>query len=132
MSKPRSGLLNLWLLVLLLVLSVVSLSFGDAPLTIGEVVNGLLGTGPEEQRLIVQQIRLPRVLLAWLVGLSLGASGAALQGLLRNPLAEPGLLGISSSAGLGAVLVLYFGFTTLSIWVLPTAAMLFALLATST
>ncbi len=118
------------LLGLLLVLSLASLTIGYAPLTPGEVVAGLLGTGSEEQRLIVQQIRLPRVLLAWLVGMALGASGAALQGLLRNPLAEPGLLGISSSAALGAVLTLYFGASVLGAWVLPVAAMVFALLAT--
>ena len=120
------------LLALLLLLSLVSLCFGDAPLSLADVIGGLLGTGSEDQRLIVRQIRLPRVVLAWLVGCSLGASGAALQGLLRNPLAEPGLLGISSSASLGAVLTLYFGITTLSLWMLPAAAMLFALLATLT
>ena len=122
--------LSLILLALLLALSLASLCFGEASLGLDQVVAGLLGTGSEEQRLIVQQIRLPRVILAWLLGLSLGASGAALQGLLRNPLAEPGLLGISSSAGLGAVLALYFGATALSLWVLPAAAMLGALLAT--
>nr|WP_242482354.1 iron ABC transporter permease [Thiocystis violacea] len=122
--------LNLVLLLLLLGLSVISLRFGEAPLSLSEVVGGLLGTGSETHQLIVQQIRLPRVLLAWLIGLSLGASGAALQGLLRNPLAEPGLLGISSSAGLGAVLALYFGVTAFSLWALPAVAMLFALLAT--
>ncbi len=133
---PGSGLpslpLNLMLLALLLLLSLVSLCFGDAPLSIAEVIGGLLGTGSQEEQLIVRRIRLPRVVLAWLVGFSLGASGAALQGLLRNPLAEPGLLGISSSAGLGAVLTLYFGVTAVSLWMLPAAAMLFALLATLT
>jgi iron complex transport system permease protein len=118
------------LLMLLTGLSLVSLLIGYAPLAPSEVVAGLFGLGSEEQRLIVQQIRLPRVLLAWLVGLALGASGAALQGLLRNPLAEPGLLGISASAALGAVLALYFGATALSLWLLPTAAMALALLAT--
>ena len=118
------------LLLALIALSLVSLGLGEAPLSLGEVVGGLLGVGPDEQRLIVQEIRLPRVILAWLVGLSLGASGAALQGLLRNPLAEPGLLGISSSASLGAVLTLYFGLTAWSLWLLPAAAMGGALLAT--
>lgn len=118
------------LLAALVVLSLVSLGFGEAPLGFGEVLAGLLGTGSEEQRLIVQQIRLPRVALAWLVGVALGAAGAALQGLLRNPLAEPGLLGISASASLGAVVALFFGLTALSPWALPGAAMLFALLAT--
>ncbi len=123
------GLMGL-LTLALLALSLVSLGFGAAPLTWGEVFGGLLGLGPEAQGLIVQQIRLPRVLLAWLLGASLGMSGAALQGLLRNPLAEPGLLGISASAGLGAVLALYFGLTAFSIWSLPAAAMVGALLAT--
>jgi iron complex transport system permease protein len=118
------------LAALLLGLSIASLGFGAAPLSWGEVLGGLLGTGPEEHQLIVQQIRLPRVLLAWLVGASLGMSGAALQGLLRNPLAEPGLLGISASAGLGAVLALYFGLTAVSPWSLPATAMAGALLAT--
>jgi len=58
---------------------------------------------------VVLEIRLPRTVLALLVGASLGLSGAVLQGLLRNPLADPGVLGISSSAALGAVLVFYFG-----------------------
>ncbi|RNE89008.1 iron ABC transporter permease [Marichromatium sp. AB31] len=122
--------LNLALLVALALASLLSLGLGAAPLTPGEVLAGLLGTGSTEQRLIVQQIRLPRVVLAWLVGAALGASGAALQGLLRNPLAEPGLLGVSASAGLGAVLTLHFGLTAISLWLLPGAAMLFALLAT--
>jgi iron complex transport system permease protein len=118
------------LATVLLGLSAASLGLGAAPMGWGEVLGGLLGTGPEEHRLIVRQIRMPRVLLAWLLGAALGMSGAALQGLLRNPLAEPGLLGISSSAGLGAVLALYFGLTAVSIWMLPTAAMAGALSAT--
>ena len=116
--------------LLLLVLALLSLTIGPAPLTPLEVITALFGQGSVEQVLIVQQLRLPRVIMAWLVGLSLGLSGAALQGLVRNPLAEPGLLGISSSAGLGAVLALYFGITSLSIWLLPAAAMGCALLAT--
>jgi iron complex transport system permease protein len=59
--------------------------------------------------LIMHEIRLPRALLAALVGFSLGVSGAALQGFLRNPLAEPGIIGVSASAALGAVLMFYTG-----------------------
>ncbi len=126
----RSRLLTLGLFCLLLALSLASLGFGAAPLSWAEVLGGLFGLGSEQHRLIVTEIRLPRVLLAWLLGAALGMSGAALQGLLRNPLAEPGLLGISSSAGLGAVLALYCGLTALSIWALPVSAMMAALLAT--
>ena len=58
---------------------------------------------------ILLELRLPRALLGLMVGATLGLSGAALQGLLRNPLAEPGIVGVSSSAALGAVIVYYFG-----------------------
>jgi iron complex transport system permease protein len=68
---------------------------------------------------VLMEIRLPRTLLALLVGGTLGLSGAALQGLLRNPLAEPGLLGASSGAALGAVLVFYFGLAAADSVVLP-------------
>lgn len=129
-TRPRDLPLIAGLLALLLLLSLASMTIGYVPLSISEVFAGLVGNGSEEHQLIVRQIRLPRVLLAWLLGMGLGMSGAALQGLLRNPLAEPGLLGISSSAGLGAVLALYFGLSALGAWFLPGAAMLAALLAT--
>lgn len=114
----------------LVVLSLVSLGVGAAPLSTAEVLGGLFGTGSEQAVIIVREIRLPRLLLAWLLGAALALSGAALQGLLRNPLAEPGLLGISASAGLGAVLALYFGLASLGLWLVPGAAMLGALVAT--
>lgn len=131
MTHPGSLATSGVLLALLLGLGLVSLGLGEAPLSPGEVLAGLLGTGSEAHRLILWEIRLPRVLLAWLLGFSLGASGAALQGLLRNPLAEPGLLGISASASLGAVMALYFGLTAVSPWALPGVAMAFALVATA-
>lgn len=129
-NQQPGRLLNHVLLALLIGVSLISLTVGYAPMTWTEVLAGLVGLGSEEHQIIVQQIRLPRVVLAWLLGMALGASGAALQGLLRNPLAEPGLLGISASAGLGAVLTIYFGAITWSLWVLPSVAMFFALLAT--
>jgi iron complex transport system permease protein len=76
-------------------------------------------------RAIVWDIRLPRALTAWLVGAALGLSGAALQGLLRNPLADSGVLGLSGFAALGAVLALAFGAAALA----PVAALVFSLLA---
>jgi iron complex transport system permease protein len=74
-----------------------------------EVVQGLLEPDKSLAGLVVTELRLPRAVLAILVGASLGLSGAVLQGLLRNPLAEPGLLGVSNGAALGAVLSIYFG-----------------------
>lgn len=133
--------LNALLVLILLALVLFSLGIGAVPLSLDDVIVALLqpATGGVElsdpvvqQRIIVNEIRLPRVLLAILVGASLGTAGAALQGLLRNPLAEPGLLGVSSSASLGAVLCLYYGFATLTPWLLPAAAMGCAALATLT
>src|SRR5580692_2814043 len=65
-------------------------------------------------RLILTQVRLPRMVLALGVGATLGLSGAVLQGLTRNPLAEPGLLGVSTGAALGAVMAIYFGVAAIS------------------
>lgn len=79
----------------------------------------------EATRTIVWEIRFPRALTAWLVGAALGLSGAALQGLLRNPLADSGVLGLSGFAALGAVLAFAFGAAVLA----PAAALLFALVA---
>lgn len=71
---------------------------------------------------IIFELRLPRTLLAVLIGAALGMSGAAMQGYTRNPLADPGVLGVSAMAALGAVLTLYFGLTAHAAWVLPAAA----------
>jgi iron complex transport system permease protein len=79
----------------------------------------------EATRTIVWDIRLPRTLTAWLAGAALGLSGAALQGLLRNPLADSGVLGLSGFAALGAVIAFAFGFATFA----PMMAVVFALAA---
>lgn len=95
-----------------------------------KVLAGLFGQGTPSETLIIWQIRLPRALAAFMVGAALGMSGAALQGLLRNPLAEPGVLGVSACGSLGAVLALYYGFASWGALVMPIAAILGALGAT--
>lgn len=80
-------------------------------------------------RILIEQVRLPRAILALTIGASLGIAGAALQGLLRNPLAEPGLLGVSGCAALGAVIAYYSGWSVLVPMALPIAGMLGATLA---
>src|SRR5262249_11949139 len=85
--------------------------------------------GPELAAIVLTEIRLPRTLLALLVGGTLGLCGAALQGLLRNPLAEPGLLGASSGAAFGAVLVFYFGLAGADSLALPAGAVAGSLVA---
>ncbi|NFV78812.1 FecCD family ABC transporter permease [Magnetospirillum aberrantis] len=121
----RDGRLLLLLGLLVAVLSVVSLAVGPTEIPL----SGLFESGDGPNAIIMQELRLPRVLLALCVGGTLGLAGAALQGLLRNPLAEPGLVGASSSAALGAVLVLYFGIYNLFPLALPVAAILGALAA---
>lgn len=113
------------------------LSFLTLVAFIVSITVGRSGTGPsialwpsgDSGAIIFTQIRLPRALLGLLVGGSLGLAGAALQGLLRNPLAEPGVLGASSGAALGAVVAFYFGFAGMNALVLPLAGVAGAILA---
>ena len=98
----------LLLIVLLLVVGVgLSLFVGRSPLPASAVFDG-----GDVARLIVWELRLPRALLALLVGGALGLAGAAMQGLLRNPLASPDVVGVTSGAALGAAVAIYFGLTT--------------------
>jgi iron complex transport system permease protein len=108
---------------------VLGVRFGPVHLTTGEVLTALAGGGPEWQRQIVVELRLPRMLLGALVGGGLALAGATFQALLRNALAEPYILGISGGASVGAVLVLAFGLAGATSWALPLAALAGALLA---
>jgi len=125
-AQPRSR--ELWLSVALAL--GVALAFA-ASLAIGRGSDGATFGfgGPELSAIILREIRLPRTLLALLVGGTLGLCGAALQGLLRNPLAEPGLLGASSGAAFGAVIVLYFGLAGAASLLLPIGAVCGSLVA---
>ena len=98
----------------------LSLFFGAASLSMGQALQALLGNGRDIDVTIVRELRLPRALLGAVIGAGLGASGAALQGYTRNPLAAPGILGFTSCAALGAVIALYFGFNQ----AVPFAALL--------
>jgi iron complex transport system permease protein len=104
----------------------VGLAVGAVPLDLGQVGSGLFSSSGDATA-IVRNIRLPRVLLAFLVGGSLGVCGASLQALVRNPLADPFLLGISGGAGLAAVAALGLGVS--GSWTLPLAAFLGGLAA---
>lgn len=107
---------------LVIALLAASLSIGYAAIPLG----ALFGTGDALHVMVMQQIRLPRSALAALVGAALGLSGAAMQGYLRNPLAEPGLIGVSGSAALGAVIALQTGLAGAFGLALPLMALLFA------
>lgn len=110
------------LFVLVIAVGIGSLLVGPAPLSPGTVIAAFFGNADPIVRDIVLQIRTPRTLLALAIGGMLGLSGAALQGLLRNPLADPAVIGTSSSASLGAVIALYFGLAKAFTLALPICA----------
>lgn len=117
------------LVALLLLGAVGSLALGVVPLAPARILAVLTGHGDETARAILLDLRLPRMVLGIAVGGMLGLAGASLQGNLRNPLAEPSVLGASNAAALGAVAALYFGLSQLHPVVLPLLAILAALVA---
>jgi iron complex transport system permease protein len=110
----------LWLSLPLLLL--LELATGPTSLALGPALRDVVQGVDSIDAIILLELRLPRALLAALVGAALGIAGAALQGLLRNPLASPDILGISQLAVLSAVLVLYSGLAAAAWFVLPLAA----------
>lgn len=126
---------------LLVVMMVVSVGTGPVGLGVGAImrviVHEVLGVGqpqPQLETTVVMTLRLPRVLFGVLVGAALAVSGASLQSLLRNPLAGPGIIGVSGGASMGAVaaIVLLPSLSGIAVaWVVPAAAFLGGLLVTS-
>jgi iron complex transport system permease protein len=106
---PRDAALLTALALLAVALFSVSALIGQVPLPIAAGLADLWHGRPSPAALILFQLRLPRALLGLFVGMSLGLSGAVMQGLLRNPLAEPGVLGVSAMAAFGAVVAFYTG-----------------------
>jgi len=105
--------LGLWLGLVLALLSVLSLLVGRVWMSPAQLLGAWRVDADPLAALILIELRLPRTVLALLVGAALGLSGAVLQGLTRNPLAEPGLLGVSSGAALGAVIAIHSGLALL-------------------
>lgn len=112
-----------------IVLFLLSLTVGPAALGFTDSIAALFSNKAGAIELIMREIRLPRALLGLMIGATLGLSGAALQGYLRNPLAEPGLIGVSASASLGAVIAIYSGLTAIFPLALPLSALAAAVLA---
>jgi iron complex transport system permease protein len=130
--KPQNHATALnWGLVIAIACAILaSCLLGSVPIPTADLFASVFGGGDTSTHLILWEIRLPRAVAALMVGGALGASGAALQGLLRNPLAEPGVLGVSASASLCATIAIFWGLTALSPWVLPAAAIAGALAST--
>jgi iron complex transport system permease protein len=114
-------------LVVAFVAIVTGIGFGPVHLAPGEVIRALFRGGDDTTSVIVRQLRAPRALLAFAVGGSLSVTGAVLQVLVRNPLADSYLMGLSGGAGLGAVLAIAFGLG--GAWGVPIAAFVGALIA---
>ena len=120
----RKALLwSVLLIFLIFFLSLLSLSQGPTFLPLDTIISSLYSQANTPTNIIIQEIRLPRTLLSIMIGAALGLSGAALQGYLRNPLAEPGIIGVSGCAALGAVIVFYSGLTSIISIALPLGGM---------
>jgi iron complex transport system permease protein len=140
--RPHAARVITALAALLAVVVIVAIGAGAVRITPLEVIAALgdrigfdLGTVSEQKTAIVWSVRLPRVLLATLVGAALGCTGAALQGVVRNALADPTLIGVSGGAALGAVSAIVLGGSLLvhpmlGPWLVPAAAFIGALIST--
>src|SRR3954454_12240717 len=126
MAARRRASVMAGLVVLVVLLVLLSLGIGPVRLSPPTVIDALFGGGSDVQQVIVREIRLPRAILGVAIGAMLGLSGAALQGLLRNPLASPSLFGAPQSAALGAVLVISLGLADVRSYALPAAAIAMA------
>ena len=128
MSARRHPLLIPALIASALLAALASLALGAVPLSPPRILAVLGGGGDDVARVILLDLRLPRMLLGLIVGAMLGLAGAALQGYLRNPLAEPSVLGASNCAALGAVGALYFGLAQAHPLALPALAIMTGLI----
>ncbi len=128
MSLNKQNNKLIFLLILgLVILSIASLIIGKANFPFLKAFEN--GQANNIYRLILLEIRLPRTFVAIICGGGLALTGAVLQGYLRNPLADSGVLGISSFSSLGAVIAIYFSLTSISFWILPILAICFAFLS---
>ena len=111
----------------LLITIIACLSIGSVDIPFAEVITILLGGGPERDSWIILHLRLPRILLAVLVGASLAVAGATMQGLFRNPMASPSVIGISAGAAFGASLAIVLGISwTSGAFAIPAMAFVFS------
>ncbi|MFD2261563.1 FecCD family ABC transporter permease [Lacibacterium aquatile] len=133
LTLNRRQLATGFLVVLILLVGLASLAIGATQVPLERVIATLLGTGEARDDLVVLTLRLPRIVAALFVGAGMGIAGAAMQGLYRNPLADPGLIGVSSGAALGAIATIVLGAKYMQyfgVWAVPFGAILGALAAT--
>ncbi|GMK37475.1 putative siderophore transport system permease protein YfhA [Paenibacillus sp. CCS19] len=119
----KTLLLVLFLTVLSVAAMLISTGLGDMRIRSLDVIRAIFGHGSQEHELIVRSLRLPRIITGFLVGMSLAAAGSILQGMIRNPLASPDIIGITSGASVAAVAFISYLSSSVSIIWLPVAAM---------
>jgi iron complex transport system permease protein len=129
-ARRRARVLGALALPVAVLAVVLATGLGPARISAGQAASAIAHrlTGHVEPRdwrdTVVWSVRLPRALIGFVVGGGLAVAGAALQGLFRNPLADPGILGVSAGASLGAVLTIYGGVAARAVWALPAGAFL--------
>ncbi|AKK11668.1 FecCD family ABC transporter permease [Corynebacterium uterequi] len=126
-SRPPGQVVFTVLTVVLTVLMVLAIGLGPLRLSPAEVLAAVVhpDTVAATHVHVVWELRIPRVLQAAIVGASLAVAGAALQGLFGNPLADPGIVGVSSGASLGAIMAIVLGLTTFGTWTVPLMSFFF-------
>lgn len=134
-KQKKLGAIIVTLIILILAMCFVSLSTGVIQIAPADVIKTIFNNGTARQELILFDFRLPGIVLALLIGAGLAVSGVILQGITQNELADPGILGINTGAGLAVVLFLYFFkgqidvSSSLSIFMMPIAALVGAIVA---
>lgn len=128
-TKNHTGLLLIWIGILV-VLFFVSINAGYTPISFKDILRILIGQGSAKENLIVFDFRLPRIVIAVLVGMGFSLSGCVLQGITRNPLADPGLMGINSGAGIVVVIFMTLSGTVSlgGVFIMPIFSFMGALL----
>lgn len=132
--RPAAGIVGLIATLVASVVAataigVVSLPYGETARILAHHLFGIAYEGSAAHDAIIWSVRFPRVVAAGLVGLALGLSGAVMQGLFRNPMASPGIVGVSSGASVGAVIAIFLGWQSANPWSVPVSAFIGALIA---
>lgn len=123
-KQRRAGIIACIFIILLIILFLISLNTGVIRIDPGTVVKTIFGSGTPRDELLLFEFRLPRITIAMLIGMGLAVSGAVLQGIVKNPLADPGIIGINAGAGLAVMLFVSYFSTELgnSVFIMPVLA----------
>ncbi|MCR8632627.1 FecCD family ABC transporter permease [Paenibacillus radicis (ex Xue et al. 2023)] len=120
----KTMLISFVLLVACIAIAVISIGIGEMYISPLDVVRSLLGVGADDYTMVIQKLRLPRIIVGILVGVSLAAAGAIMQGIVRNPMASPDIMGVTGGASVAAVSFITYLSGVVNVRLLPVSAML--------